>query len=525
MKKTLFALIGFILIVSMFLAACSTGTSTSKSTATTNPATTTPTATVDKYGGVWREGEAAAPSKGIGYVPEFNNDSYIWASPALETLMQVQQDGTITPNLATAWKVADDGLSVTLTLRQGVKFHDGSDFNADVCKWNLDGEIAAKAANAMSWKSVDVIDPYTVRINLTSFQNIILNNLTTWVSMQASKAYVDKNGIEAARWNPVGTGAFIFDSYVPGSKATYKRNPNYWDTGKPYVDGVTFSVIADDTVRKLAFEKGDLDRVTVAGGSDATEVQNLGFPIKTAPGGTFFLVPDSNNPNSPWANIKVRQAGYFALDRASLAKGLGLGYLNPAFQLYPGYADSKIPDLPLKDNDPVKAKQLLSEAGYPTGFKTNIHNATRGTPKDYMEAVAQQLRGIGLEITTDMPDAGRYSDMRAKGWNDGLLNHGTAAAGNKNSLFQSTFMGKDFVSCKIPDAFITAATASINSKNYDPKLVQAAFKILSDDVTVIPYAEQVQCCFYRKGTNDPDAALFGTLLPHWKNLWIDKSAR
>ena len=307
-------------------------------------------------------------------------------------------------------------------------------------------------------------------------------------------------------------------SYASGSLITYKRNPNYWDPGKPYLDGLTFAIIPDATVSKLAFQKGDLSRVTVAGGSDANELQKAGFTITTAPGGTFFLVPNSAVATSPWADIKVRQAGFYALDRITLAKALGLGYLNPAYQLYPGYSDSKIPGLALSDNDTAKAKDLLNQAGYPNGFKTPI-------PTDYMLATANMLRAVGIDVTTDSPESGRYTDLRSKGWNDGLLNHGSAASVNKNSVFQTYFMGLDFVSLKIPDTFKAAATASINSKAYDPKLVQAAFKVLCDDVTVIPYAEQVQCCFYQKGAHNPDSVTFGNLLPHWKSLWLDKSAR
>ncbi len=477
------------------------------------------------YGGTWKEFGSSAPARPIGYPPEANSDSYIYSSPCLETLVEAQVDGTITPLLATSWTVADDGSSITLSLRKGVKFHDGSDFNADVCKWNLDLEIAAKAANASSWKSVDKIDDYTIRINVTGYQNIMLFNLSTVVTQQISKANVDKNGITGAEWNPIGTGPFIFVSYATGSLITYKRNPNYWDPGKPYLDGLTFAIIPDATVSKLAFQKGDLDRVTVAGGTDANQLVQAGFPITTAPGGTFFLVPDSAVANAPWADIKVRQAAYYALDRITLAKALGLGYLNPAYQLYPGYTDSKIPGLVLSDNDTAKAKDLLNQAGYPTGFKTTIHNATRGVPTDYMVATANMLRAIGIDVTTDTPESGRYTSLRSQGWNDGLLNHGTAAAVNKNSVFQTYFMGLDFVSMKVPAAFTAAATASISSKAYDPKLVQAAFKALSDDVTVIPYAEQVQCCFYQKGAHNPDSATFGNLLPHWKSLWLDKSAQ
>jgi hypothetical protein len=125
-------------------------------------------------------------------------------------------------------------------------------------------------------------------------------------------------------------------------------------------------------------------------------------------------------------------------------------------------------------------------------------------------------------VTTDLPEAGKYDELRYKGWNDGMLNHGTSSVVNKNSAFQTYFMGKDFFSMKIPAAFQAAATASTNSKDYDPKLVQAAFKMRR---RLYSYAEQVQCCFYRKGTNDPDADSYGFLSFRFRNVWIEKSAR
>ena len=228
--------------------------------------------------------------------------------------------------LATSWTVADDGSSVTFNLRKGVKFHDGSDFNADVCKWNLDLQIAAKTANAASWKSIDKVDDYTIRINLTSYMNVTVSSLMSVVTQQVSKAYVDKNGIEAARWNPVGTGPFILESYERDAKLTYKRNPNYWDTGKPYIDGITMTVIKDATVRKLAFQKGDINRITVAGGVDATELQKAGFVLRTAPGGTFFLVPDSTNDHIALGQHQSAPGGFLCPRPRNSGQRPGTGF-------------------------------------------------------------------------------------------------------------------------------------------------------------------------------------------------------
>ena len=542
MKKTLFVLLGSILVISLMLVACkSTPTTTTTKPATTTatttakpttnaPTTTTPTTTAaaptgDKYGGTWVEALTVAPSRPIGYPAEGAADSFTDGSPALDTLVGLQTDGTIVPRLATSWKAADDGSSITITLRKGVKFHDGSDFNADVAVWNLNLVKAAKQSITGIWSSIDKIDDYTIRINLSSYTNTALSDLSTGATQMISKAYVDKNGISGAEWHPVGTGPFIFKSYETGSKITYTRNPNYWDLGKPYLDSVVLSVISDTTVQKLAFQKGDINCLQTQG-LDAQTLQQTGlYTMKTAPGGTFVLVPDSNVATQPWSNVNVRFAASYALDRDSLAKALGFGFLNVAYQIYPGFADTHINGLIPTTFNQAKAKDLLTQAGYPSGFKTTMHAFVRVVPNDYTIALAAQLRAVGIDVTTDFPEAGRYDDLRFNGWNDGILNHVIGTGSNHNGAFTSYFGTSQFVSCKKPDGFQQGVNASLAAKVYDPKLVQAVVQLMYDDMTVIPYLEQTQIQFYKKGTNDPDADTFGLMWPVFQDCWIDKSAR
>ncbi len=213
MRKTLFVLLCFVVVLSMVLVACGEekpATTTAAPTATTTAPTTTvkptattvaPTATTplgDQHGGIYQTALTVAPARPIGYPPEAAPDSYTGAAPALETLTRNKLDGSIEGLLATSWKVAEDGKSVTLTLRKNVKFHDGSDFNADVCKWNMDLAIAAKQSGAAAWKSIEKVDDYTIRINLEKYDNTVLTGLASGVTQQISKAFVDKNGIEAA---------------------------------------------------------------------------------------------------------------------------------------------------------------------------------------------------------------------------------------------------------------------------------------------------------------------------------------
>jgi ABC-type transport system substrate-binding protein len=542
-KKTLVILLGLILVISMMLVACkSTATTTTtnppatnatvtvKSTTTATPSSTAPTTTTataptgDKYGGTWTEAITMAPNRPIGYPAEAASDSGTDASPALETLVGAQLDGTVLPRLATAWAQSADGISITLTLRKGVKFHDSSDFNADVCKWNLDLVLAAKASGTATWKSIEKVDDYTVRINFATASNTNLIGLANSVTEQISKAYFDKNGIDICRWHPVGTGPFIFKSYETGSKITYTRNPNYWDTGKPYLDSVVLTVIGDTTVQKLAFQKGDINRLQTSG-LDAQTLQQAGFTMKTLPGGTFVLIPDSNVATQPWSNVNVRLAASYALDRDSLAKALGFGFLKTAYQISQSYTDTHINSLVPTTFNQVKAKDLLAQAGYSNGFKATIHSFGRIVPNDYTTAIAAQLRAVGLDISTDFPESGAYDNLRYNGWNDGLMNHALPNYADHNQLFVSYFMSTQFPSMKKPNGFTEGVNASLATPQVDPAKIQAVIQLLYDNMTVIPYLEQTQIAFYKKGSNDPDVDTFWVMWPVWQDCSIDKSAR
>jgi len=541
MKKTLFVLLSFILILTLFLVACkstpnTTTTGASNATATTAVATTTtkapsatssaPTATTSaadaaKYGGVYVLSLTVAPARPIGYPSEASGDSYTVANPCNETLISVDMKGNIIPKLAVSWDIPADGKSMIIGLRKGVKFHDGSDFNAEVAKWNLDLQIAAKKTT--DWTSVDIIDNYTIRINVPSYKNTLLTNLATGNTQMVSKAYVDKNGIEAARWHPVGTGPFMFDSYVRDSTLTYKRNPNYWQPGKPYLDGVRFVVLLEATTRKLAFQKGDIHEIAVEG-IDAQELQKAGYDMYTEAGGTFTLIPDSKNNNSPWSNINVRLAASYSLNREALSSALGFGFTKPAYQLYPSFAQAAIPDLVKHVYNPDKAKQLLKDGGYPVGFKTTQWVFSRVVPDDYATAINAQLRDVGINISTEPTTAAKYDDIRYAGWNNGLMNHSLLNYSNYAGF--GTFFGQlQFPSVKLPNGYAEGANAMVLTKEPQPALIQALMRLIYDDVMVIPYMEQTKVAFLNKGVHNPGKITYSLTNMDVNDAWLDPIAR
>ncbi len=545
MKRTLLVLLTVVMLLTLGLAACTEPEEPTPAPApapaptpapepSPTPAPTpapepeptpapTPAPEPDKYGGILKEVLTVGPATPIGYMPEAAPDAQADARPAIESLVQVRSGGSVEPLLATSWEIAPDGKSITLTLRQGVKFHDGSDFNATAVKWNLDKQIEAEKAT--DWESVDVVDEYTVRINIPGYKNTILTGLGSGTAMITSPTAVEVNGLDWARWHPVGTGPFKFVEYERDAKLIYERNDDYWQDGLPYLDGVEFVVIADEMVRSIAFQKGDIHTLR-ASGLTALELRDKGFDYVTRAGGTFVLIPDSGNPDSPFANKDVRLAVSHAIDREALAEALGYGFSRPAYQVLPGYALTAVPNLDKHEFDQDLARQLLADAGYPDGIKTTIHAFIRIVPKDYVSAIANMLGEVGIEVEQDFPEAGRYTELRFGGWDDGMMAHALGAMENLNSTFTFYFGGVQFPSVQKPVGWQEAYDAALSSEAVDPVKTQALVKLMHDDVMVIPYMEETAVAFIQKGVHDSGQLKDSlTTVTEYELTWLDPELR
>jgi peptide/nickel transport system substrate-binding protein len=527
MKMSMWLLIGIVVVLCSLLAACSAPSASSSapsSTAVKPPTASTGAAAKDtpQKGGILKVAINVGISSALGYPAESGNDALAYSRPIHESLISVRKGGVVEPALATSWKIDPGAKTMTFTLRKGVKFTDGTDFNAQAVKWNWDLIMAAK--RAPNFKSVEVVDDYTVRVTVNAYQNTDLSGLAVGAFGIISPTNVQKNGIEYARNHPVGAGPFKFVEYIRDSKLTLARNENYWDTGKPYLDGIEFSVIGEETVRKMMLQKGDLHRL-IASGITAQELDKAGFAKKTCPGGTFMLAPDSKNAASPLSNLKVRQAISYAIDRETLVKGLGFGFLSVAYQVYPGFSEAVIPNYPRTEFNPDKAKQLLKDAGYPSGLKISMISNTRFVNKDYVTALAKMLGDVGIQVELSFPEPGKYEELRSKGWSNGILAHAMQNTDNLNMCFKQYFTDIQMPSVNIPDGYQNAITASLSSPEMDPAKLQAAFKIMMDDLMVIPYAEEVIAAFYRDGVHDPrgDEGMIQTVI--YKDIWLDAKAR
>ena len=243
--------------------------------------------------------------------------------------------------------------------------------------------------------------------------------------------------------------------------------------------------------------------------------------------GPRVLAPDSMNPKSPWADIKVRFAASYALDRDLLATALGSGHSTPPYQIMQSQKDVVISDLVPTKYNPDKSKQLLTEAGYPNGFKTTLTGRPVIITEDQVSAVAAMLRKVGIDVTVNPVTAAKYDSMRIGGTWDGVLAESMLVQANKNDTFITYFTGLQWQYTKKPEGFQQALNASLAKMEIDPAAIKAVIKVLYDDMTVIPFYEEDTVSFENKGFHqDYNYADFnGVDTPRYADVWLEKSLR
>jgi len=434
-----------------------------------------------------------SPTNAIGWPVESEPLAREFADPVLESLVREDDKGVWVPWLASAWEIAPEKTSITFKLRDGVKFHDGSEWNAEVAKFNIDAYIAAKNSLARGWTSVDIIDPHTIKVNLSSFDNTLLSGRhMTFVSQSAYQ----KNGIDWIRNNPVGTGPFKFVSYERDVKATYTKFNDYWQKGQPYLDGLEIHIIVDQLTRQMSFETGNLD-ILGASGKQAQELEAKGYKkeIVEPRGGGATMIPSSNNPNSPLANKKVRMAIEYAIDKEAIAQSMGFGGQFATYQVLQFHQIGEIPGLTYRKYDVAKAKQLLAEGGYPNGFKTKLIPQPINVSKDLMVAIQSQLAAIGIQAELEITEMAKYTEYRSKGWNEGFMVHLMAGFANPNQFFKFYLGGDTWPSMKLPDGYLSLYKESLETSAVDRNKVQTFSKMIWDDCTVIPLSQSTQSTF------------------------------
>ncbi len=320
-----------------------------------------------------------------------------WCS--VEPLLIVDKTGALQPWLAESYEIAADKTSMTFHLRQGISYTDGTPFNADAVKYNCDREIASLMwPNMKGWKDCIIIDNYTVKLNFANgFDWVAAKALAGWWSaLMYDPTALKNNTPEYNKTHVVGTGPFIQTGYEPNLKVTFDTNPNYW-RGKPYVEGVDFSVITDSNVALMAYKSGQIDMAGI-NTQDAQGVLDAGFTILKSMDMVFnmCLLPSSGNPDSILKDINIRRAVESAIDKQKLVDTLTYGYgtvTNQGFCLDP-YADTTTKGYPFSL---TAATDYMTQAGHPSGFETTLY-MVQGGPDDVPMAIKGMLTKANITL-------------------------------------------------------------------------------------------------------------------------------
>ena len=321
----------------------------------------------------------------------------VWLFPVYDRLFHITPDGELIPGLATEWSYSDDGTVLSLTLREGVQFHDGTPFDADAVKANLDRartaeESAVKSTLAVI-SDVRVVDPTHVELILTRPDGTLPYVLSERAGAIASPAAFDRLELE-----PVGTGMYRVTAFQPETSATYVRNEDYWDPDAVGAARMEFQTILDNAQRANALISGQID-ATMVDASEVQRVREAGLNVDSSTNYQFFHL-QLNRSRPGLDDTRVRQALNHAIDRDGIVSALLHGLGEPGQQPFPpgtpGYSDE------LGENrypyDPDKARQLLAEAGA-TDLSFEIMTLNIPLYAQVSEAVQAQLADVGVTTT------------------------------------------------------------------------------------------------------------------------------
>ncbi|MCO7175299.1 ABC transporter substrate-binding protein [Sporolactobacillus kofuensis] len=423
------------------------------------------------------------------------------------------QTTEVKPSLATSWKISSDGKTYTFNLRKGVKFSDGTAFNADAVVYNFERWMNGKKSGKFAYfpsmfggykgdaslviKSVTAPNANTVVFTLKRSSAPFLKNLAmspfAISSPTAIKKYGDKYGANSG----VGTGPFVFKNWKKNNTITLVKNKHYWKKGLPKLDSIVFKVIPDNSSRLNALKNGEID---IMDGLNPSDINGLKSDKDLH---VYYRPPMNvaylgfNVTMKPFDNKKVRQALNMAVDKEAINKAFYNGQAQPATNPMPpvllGF-DKSIKDYPF---DLKAAKKLLAEAGYPHGFTTTLY--TMSNPRDYMpqpaktaEALQANFAKIGVKVKIENVEWSSYITKLQKGGAPMYLMGWIGDNGDPDN-FLYTLLDKDsagsnnlsfYKSEPLHKVLIAAQTETNDAKRV--ALYEKAQKIIHEDAPWVP---------------------------------------
>lgn len=434
-----------------------------------------------------------------------------------ETLVKFDKNRELTPLLATAWKQVDD-TTWTFELKEGIKFHDGADFNADAViatfKRLLDPTTSSPQREKLNMiKEVVKEDDYKVTLKLNESYAGLLAILASQEGSIISPKVIKENP-DSLKAHPVGTGPFVFDSWTSGQSIILTTNQNYWDK-KPSYNKLTFKIVPEDATRLAMVENGEAhisDQVPV---TELDRIDNSSSMSLFRTEGLAVEYIGFNVTDSFLSNVKVRQAISYAIDREAIISGIydNVGTLaNSAMSpMVVGYS----PNVKGYDYNIKQAKALLKEAGIAEGTTVRLLTSDRKERINMAEVIQSQLKGIGLKIEIQVMEYGAYINEISSQKHQMFIGGWGNATGdgdyNQYNLFHTASQGPPgnhfFYSNKVVDKLIEEARGEGDLEKR-ASLYEEAMKIELEEAIYIPVRNYEHLAIYNNKV---------------KNFWLDAS--
>ncbi|MGY6499904.1 MAG: ABC transporter substrate-binding protein [Acidimicrobiales bacterium] len=438
-------------------------------------------------GGVLRVAHTSTPSRLDPHLATSGFDHYV-LYPMFDRLVHFEPETmSPIPGLAESWSFTDP-LTLTLEVRPGVTFHDGTALDADAVVFNLERGMthpdSAVSADLGSVDSVEATGDMTVEISLSKPDTALIMMLSDKAGMMVSPSAVDELGDGFAD-APVGAGPFAFESYVTGESLVLTAYGDYYLDGQPYLDGMHFTIYDDSRTAVNALVSGQQDFQTLI---DAPDIDRAGNAD-----GVELVVSNTLALNrcflrlgaEPFNSTEVRQALNYGIDRAAINEVINQGLGEPAMAPVPSsHWSYPAANVPVYEYDPERSKALLEEAGYGDGLTIDLIVVNDQRDRTMVEVMQAQLEPTGIELDVTVLDIAESSpafrergegDMYCVGWSGRPDPYGT---------FQSIY---DPASVYItdytpPEGMLDLLEATIAVE--DPEARAEAFRELHEFVTV-----------------------------------------
>jgi len=354
-----------------------------------------------------------------------------------DRLVEMGADGIIYPHLLKSWKVSEDGLSLTFTLRKGVKFHDGSDLNSEVLKWFLESLAKGKSKYMVAAvNSIDIKDNLSVVLNLSRPDPNILYNFTSSFTGIPSKKAIEKYGKDFGRKYVVGTGPFEFVSWKTGDRIVLKKNQNYrWGSplsknqGPAKIDKIIFKEILEDSTRYLEFVTGSVDILEKAPTLFLKKIRKSSAKVVTmASNSNYHLVMNTKRPYLN--NVNIRKAIALSINQKSILKAVFQGNGNPAYT----YLIDRLPARKVDKKyeihfDLAQAKAIMAQEGWKKGsdgilrkdgkkLSLSLWSKSESSERKTAVVIQAQLSKLGVDVKVEQFDPSSIKAEFKKGRHD-----------------------------------------------------------------------------------------------------------